>query len=144
MAKKIDAYPTPTVCEYCGASVVFTSNEAVYGKKYGNGMCYKCTGCDSYVGVHSGTEIPLGRLANQEQRNLKVQCHALFDPLWKNNGPISRGQAYGWLADTLGIPHEECHFGWFDRITLRRCLRIFQDENWYVQASERQEMQTAA
>ncbi|RKN75029.1 zinc-finger-containing protein [Paenibacillus ginsengarvi] len=39
-----------------------------YGREYGNGRCYKCTNFDAYVGVHTGTMIPLGRLANSELR----------------------------------------------------------------------------
>ena len=134
MSERIDFYPIPTVCCYCGAPVIFTGNEAIYGRKYGNGKCYKCTACDAHVGVHSGTTIPMGRLANQELRDLKIQCHALFDPLWRNKGPVSREQAYGWLAGALGIPQRECHFGWFDKAMLLRCLNILKDENWYENA----------
>jgi len=131
MSERIQFYPIPTDCDYCGSSVTLIGNEVIYGKKRGSGKCYKCTGCDSYVGVHGGTTIPMGRLANQELRDLKIQCHAMFDPLWKNKGPISREQAYVWLAEVLGIPHRECHFGWFDKTMLLRCLSILQDENWH-------------
>ncbi|RXZ84333.1 hypothetical protein EBB07_03555 [Paenibacillaceae bacterium] len=41
----------------------------------------------------------------------KKECHALFDPIWKQNKHIKREQAYGRLANVLGIPHNECHFG---------------------------------
>jgi len=140
---KIDYYPIPTICCYCVSPVIFTGNEAIYGRKYGNGMCYKCTSCDSYVSVHSGTKIPMGRLANQELRDLKVQCHALFDPLWKNKGPIRRDQAYVWLAEVLGITQCECHFGWFDKPMLLRCLNILQDENWHEATSEYSERMAA-
>ena len=113
MKNKITPYPIPAVCDFCGAPVIFTSNSAVYGgKEYGNGKCYKCTKCDSYVGVHDGTEIPLGRLADKELRSLKKRCHALFDPVWKENKYLSRGQAYGKLANyLLNISADECHFG---------------------------------
>ena len=143
MSSRIDFYPIPTTCLYCKALVVFTGNEAIYGKKYGNGKCYKCTQCDSYVSVHSGTTIPMGRLANQELRNLKVQCHALFDPVWKNKGPVSRTQAYDWLAEILDIPQRECHFGWFDKAMLLHCLSILQNENWYISINEQSERMAA-
>ncbi|MNP36420.1 hypothetical protein D3C76_1298080 [compost metagenome] len=131
MRKKINIYPIPTSCPYCSSSVVFTSNAEVYGKEYGNGRCYKCTSCDAYVGVHTGTDIPLGRLANRELRELKKKCHTLFDPVWKLNKNIKREQAYGRLANVLGIPHAECHFGWFDREMLHRSLEILQQPGWY-------------
>ena len=144
MPERIDVYPIPILCPYCGAPVIFTSNAAVYGKEYGNGKCYKCTACDAYVSIHRGTDIPMGRLANQELRDLKIQCHALFDPIWKNKGPVSREQAYSWLARALGIPPRECHFGWFDKPALLRCLEILRDEDWHLAAGEQQEERRAA
>ncbi|MCM3273768.1 zinc-finger-containing protein [Paenibacillus elgii] len=106
-------------------------NAVIYGREYGNGKCYKCTNCDAYVGVHTGTKIPLGRLADRELRDLKKECHALFDPVWKENKNIKREQAYGRLASVLGIPHEECHFGWFDKNMLHKAKVILLKENWY-------------
>lgn len=127
MANRIEKYPIPTECIYCKSEVIFTSNVDVYGKKYGNGKCYKCTNCDAYVGVHSGTNIPLGRLANKELRALKKSAHALFDPQWKE-GKKKRGQAYEDLAKHLGIPKRECHFGWFDKETLEKAISILAKE----------------
>jgi hypothetical protein len=122
-----ESYPAPETCEYCGSPVIFGSNALIYGKEYGNGRCYKCTGCDAYVGVHTGTRIPLGRLATKELRELKKRAHSLFDPLWKAGG-LSRGAAYSKLAIDLGIPASECHFGWFDKPTLGRAIRILEGE----------------
>lgn len=131
----IDLYPIPTVCPYCGSPVFLTSNAEVYGKAYGNGKCYKCTVCDSYVGVHdhkvNGAYIPLGRLANRELRELKKQCHALFDPTWQKDKRLNRDKAYGRLANRLGIPIEECHFGWFDKDRLLRALEILRSPGWH-------------
>lgn len=120
---KIQDYPVPKTCTYCGQAVKLVNNDVIYGRSYGSGRCYKCTACDAYVGVHAGTTIPLGRLANQELRALKKQAHALFDPQWKT-GRKTRSQAYGELANTLGIPARECHFGWFDKETLERAIAI--------------------
>lgn len=114
-----------TVCPYCGSHVILTSNSAIYGREYGNGKCYKCTKCDAYVGVHTGTRIPLGRLANKELRELKKKCHALFDPMWKS-GEKSRGECYRWLSGKLQIPLRECHFGWFDKEQLLQSLNILE------------------
>ncbi|WP_408893481.1 zinc-finger-containing protein [Paenibacillus taichungensis] len=107
---RIAGYPIPVICSYCSCDVIYTSNSVIYGKEYGNGRVYKCTGCDAYVGVHTGTSIPLGRLANKELRQLKKKCHTLFDPAWKSK-KVKRRQAYSILAFKLGIPVNECHFG---------------------------------
>ena len=39
----------PTTCNLCGGQVIYTSNERVYGRKYGSGYCYLCTCCGAYV-----------------------------------------------------------------------------------------------
>jgi hypothetical protein len=123
--KCVQSYPIPTTCPYCSSKVIYTNNKEVYGRKFGNGKCYKCTNCDSYVGVHNGTNIPLGRLANRELRKLKKDAHALFDPQWKN-GNKKREHAYRDLAKKLGIPTKECHFGWFDKPMLEKAISILQ------------------
>jgi len=118
----IDYYPIPKVCKNCGAEVIFTSNAEIYGREYGNGRCYKCTKCDSYVGVHTGTKVPLGILANKEEREMKKKCHDLFDELWHDSN--QRTQVYKKLALALRIDIKRCHFGWFDYETLQRAYKI--------------------
>jgi hypothetical protein len=68
--------------------------------------------------------------ANRELRELKKECHALFDPVWKMKH-IKRELAYGRLANILGIPHRECHFGWFDKEQLLRAREILIVNDWY-------------
>jgi len=131
MKQKIETYPIPVRCIYCGGNVIFTSNAEVYGKEYGNGKCYKCTNCDAFVGVHTGTDIPLGILANKELRILKKHCHDLFDPSWQGKNNIKRGQAYRILAKKLRIPAENCHFGWFGKKMLEKCVKIMSVTEWY-------------
>ncbi len=111
---KPEAYPIPEVCPYCGGKVKFASNSVIYGREYGNGKCYTCTACDAYVSVHTGTNIPKGCLADKELRALKKEAHGLFDPIWQT-GKRKRDVAYGWLALQMGIPENECYFGWFDK-----------------------------
>ena len=73
-----------------------------------------CTGCDSYVGLHPFTGIPLGTLATRPMRDARKQAKAAFNPLWQD-GAMTRSDAYAWLAAELSITNvEECHIGWFD------------------------------
>ena len=122
---KVDKYPIPTKCIHCGGDVVYTSNSEIYGKEYGNGKCYLCITCRSYVGVHDGTDIPLGILATEELRELKKKAHNLFDPIWKSKKKY-RWQCYQQLALKLEIPHEECHFGWFDKDRLLKAIDLLE------------------
>lgn len=103
-------------------NVIYPHRSDLFYKRF-----WLCAPCDAYVGCHEGTERPLGRLANAELRRAKMAAHAVFDPLWRN-GHMKRSQAYGWLADQLGIPCTECHIGEFD---VDRCRLVVALCNFY-------------
>lgn len=114
----------PTVCNLCGGKVEYISNGEIYGRKYGSGFCYHCKECGAYVGTHKNRpHIALGILADAELRELKKQCHDIFDRQWKS-GKIKRKKAYENLAEKLEIPVAECHFGWFDKPMLKKAIEI--------------------
>ena len=95
------------ICDYCGTPADFVDSSVVYhGHSFG--MIYLCPRCGAYVGVHKGSDKPLGRLANSELRNWKKAAHAAFDPLWKY-GPYRgrRNEAYRW-ALRLNLRILEC------------------------------------
>jgi hypothetical protein len=101
---------------------------------------WQCAPCDAYVGCHSGTTNPLGRLANAELRQAKIAAHAAFDPLWKfhtfkdGHQSMTRNAAYQWLADQLGIPRADCHIGMFD---VDRCRLVIALCRFYEEALTR-------
>ena len=100
-------------CDYCGRETEYVDSKVIYGKSYGK--IYLCRNCMAYVGVHKGTDKPLGRLANAELRNWKKAAHAVFDPLWKyGRFRGHRNAAYAWLAQKMGLPVEKTHIGMFD------------------------------
>lgn len=114
-------------CDYCGRQAELVDSKVVYGRSYGK--IYLCRNCMAYVGVHKGTDEPLGRLANAELRYWKRAAHATFDPLWRH-GPFLRHRniAYGWLARKMGIPVEQTHIGLFDVSQCKRAIQICRSE----------------
>lgn len=84
---------------------------------------YSCVPCGAWVGCHPSTEKPLGRLANTELRQAKMDAHNAFDPFWKSNGfhgqKLKRSAAYKWLAQRLGVEH--IHIGECD---VEMCHRV--------------------
>ena len=113
----------PTKCNLCGEKVIFTSNARIYGKEYGSGKCYLCTSCWAYVGTHKPRpDEAMGILADAEMRQMKMKCHELFDKRWmaERNRRKARNKEYEALANYLGIPVEECHFGYFDMDMLNK------------------------
>lgn len=108
--------PVPTTCNVCNENTITCcTNDVIYqGRKYGDWpWIYLCTSCRSYVGLHPFTNIPLGTLATYEVRNARTTTKGLLYKLMSAK-KLNRTQAYQKLADTMGIPVSECHFGWFD------------------------------
>ena len=120
-------------CPYCGSNVSLASSTIVYnGRDFG--LIYLCDSypiCDAYVGVHRGTNQPLGRLANAELRTWKKKAHAAFDPLWKSkSAKMSRKQAYQLMQKLLNMSEEEAHIGKFD---VEQCKILIQKLEEYHQ-----------
>lgn len=114
-------------CPYCGRKAEYVDSAEIYGKSYG--MAYLCRPCDAYVGVHDGTDTPLGRLANRELRRWRNRAHAAFDPLWQQ-GPYRRrrNDAYAWLAGKMGLTKEETHIAMFDVEQCKQVIQIMDNE----------------
>lgn len=128
------------ICPYCNAPVELVDSARVYGGiSFGFiWCCSRYPDCDARVGVHPGTDRPLGVLANRELRNARMAAHKAFDKIWKSNlytrpfpdgvkRPVTikgaRSAAYAWLAQSLAIDPQDCHIGQFDEPT---CIRVIQ------------------
>ncbi len=99
------------MCDYCGRQARFIDSSFIYGRSYG--MIYYCPDCKAWVGVHKGTDIPLGRLADAKLRKAKMAAHAAFDVIWRHRR-TTRKSAYKWLSEQMGLPVEKTHIGMFD------------------------------
>lgn len=116
--------PVPEVCPNCGKAVHLYNHDTWYGRTYGEWpWVYACEdrSCNSSVGLHPFTGIPLGTLANAELRSWRVRAKKAFAPLYTEHR-MSRSQAYEWLAAQMSIAHtEDCHIGWF---TAEQCKTV--------------------
>ena len=109
-------------CDYCGKEAKLVYGDEVYPhrKDLHKSKFWECLPCDARVGVHRGTEVPLGRLANLELRMAKKAAHAAFDPFWRE-GTWSRSFAYTMLASAMRMKKENCHIGMFNE---KQCQRV--------------------
>lgn len=115
----------PTVCRYCGNSVVFTSNAEIYGREYGNGKCFLCRNCGAFIGVHTETLTPLGTLANEELIKWRKKAHNEFDKLWKGKTrEMTRYNAYGWLSKQMNLTRDETHIALFEIEQCKEVLKL--------------------
>lgn len=124
-------------CPYCESEVNLIDSSNIYnGVSYGFiYICSNYTNCKSYVGCHPGTNVALGRLANNELRFWKKEAHKYFDQLWisKKINKIyrvflpdtsNRKKAYIWLSQKLGISIDDTHIGMFDVDTCKKVVEI--------------------
>lgn len=113
-------------CPYCKGKPQYVDSIEIYGTSYG--MIYLCRPCRAWVGVHKGTDKPLGRLANKNLRVMKIQAHGAFDNLWRHSRfsnrrkKMTRTKAYAWLSDRLGIPPKYTHIGMFSEKTCQQVI----------------------
>ena len=122
---KIDLFPK--ICNICGGEVEYVPLEDVYGHflKHGkkSGYCYHCKKCGAKVGTHiDRPKEAYGLLANQEMADWRQRNHNMFDKFWKNRE--DRTKLYQKLAEEMGIPFEECHFGYFTLEELEKSYQI--------------------
>lgn len=124
--KVLNPLPVPTICPNCGGAVERVSNSIIYRKEYGAWpFAYRCVvdACDSYVGIHPRTDIPLGPLANKAVRAARKQAKAMLSPMWEIDG-MDKNAVYAWLAGKMGINDvNHCHIGWFDE---KQCAQVVQ------------------
>lgn len=109
------------ICNYCGKPAQFVDSSRVYRRSYG--MIYYCEDCNAWVGVHKGTNKPLGILANAQLRSEKKRAHFYFDRLWKSKR-MTRNEAYKWLSEQLDKKPEETHIGMFGIDDCQRVVKV--------------------
>lgn len=121
--------PAPTQCPCCKGPVRLVNNSEIYnGREFGDWpYVYLCKLCDAYVGLHPGTDVPLGTLATKVLREARKSSKTSFTKLYKTY-QWSRDEAYAWLAGKLGIPRETCHFGWFKEYQCTLAERFCENE----------------
>lgn len=115
-------------CPYCGKTAYLVGGKKIYPHRpdlFGKSF-YECEPCEAFVGCHTGTINPLGRLANLELRKKKMAAHAVFDPIWRT-GKMTRGDAYKVLAEKLGIEQKDCHIGMFDVDMCNKVIEVVKE-----------------
>lgn len=116
------------ICPYCKKPAKLVTGREIYPHREDLRFIkiWQCKPCDARVGCHDGTQNPKGKMANAEVRALRVQAHAVFDPVWKKTSK-SRADAYKWLAKKMGITTEKCHIGNFNKYECERVIKLCQD-----------------
>lgn len=92
---------------HCGSTASLQDGDLVYGPGKEHIRLYVCDrfpACDSYVGVHDGTDQPKGIPADGPTRKARIRCHAAFDVIWRTKYK-TRSQAYAILEELTEFRH---------------------------------------
>ena len=123
---------TAPTCSNCGALATLVTGAQLYAHRpeLAERKFWECVACQAWVGCHTprGDDDPecprpLGTLADASLRRWRTSAHALFDPLWQS-GRMTRGQAYEWLADKMGLSKQRCVIGGFDEAQCKAVVEI--------------------
>lgn len=120
-----DWLPVPEFCHICLGPVALVRNRVLYNRDVGTWpFIYWCLGCGANAGVHTASIYPKGTLASAETKALRIRVHALFDPLWQEQG-LSRDAAYDYLGILLKrAPGEVPHIGQMESDECRETIDL--------------------
>lgn len=104
-------------CPYCGAPAVRRRGRNLFREQAldPEALYYVCSRypvCNAYVSTHKASHLPMGTLADPALRRKRIAAHHAFDRLWLE-GPLTKKEAYRWLAGALGIPDAQAHIACF-------------------------------
>jgi hypothetical protein len=133
VGRPVKALPQP-LCDYCGSKALLArAGDDTYPYRENHGPLWICVPCQAWIGIfpRSVRNVPLGRLANEQLRQLKPQVHAALEPLVAAkvrrdscNVYEARSKAFQWLAGELGIDPKRCQLNHLDPDQCRRALEV--------------------
>ena len=110
-------------CPECESTMVLRKYSK-YGPFYG---CSTYPKCLASHGTHPDG-APLGIPADRITKRARIEAHKVFDQLWKDNGPMTRKDAYSWLRRQMKMTKEECHIGKFDEESCNKIIDFVAEE----------------
>ena len=102
------------MCPYCNNKADLMG-DAIFRGGNASGVVWACLPCDARVGVvkkDAGFK-PLGRLANEELREIKKKAYGAFEQVARITG-MNRSKIYNLVRYEMGISNTKCQLGLFD------------------------------
>ena len=133
-----DAVIGHITCLYCGSRCTLCTSDLV---RPGHDVkpvwvCSQWPECDAWVGCIKPQSVnglkyqPLGHPANAELRRLRIECHELFDKLWKHKKGSqykNRAKAYHKLTKVMNLPLELCHIACFNKEQVLKAIQFLKE-----------------
>ena len=111
-----------TPCKYCGGRVRCLRGSEYYVRRpdLHHTRRWVCEDCGASVGCKKGTTQPLGSLADEQLRRMRLYAHKCFDPLWKDK-TCTRDCAYRWLSRKMDTSKDDTHIALYD---VTQCAKV--------------------
>jgi len=103
-------------CGECGAFMILRKSKKYSTPFYG---CSRFPECKGAHGAHPDGR-PKGIPGDRKTNLARIRAHSFFDRIWKEKR-MSRGQAYAWMRQAMGLSEAEAHIGHF---TIAQCERL--------------------
>lgn len=117
---------------------ITTGNE-IYGSMfYADKLFYICD-CGCYVGVHKGTDKPLGTIPTAIMRKWRREIHSILDPIWKNSKRWrkTRARIYGYISKNIGYEYHTANISSEDEyMKVLEILLKLKTEDWFETLKE--------
>ena len=118
-------------CPYCHCKTALVEEEEIYGAViYGRKYRQCLEESSHYVGCYrSPNHLSLGRLADDELRQCRMNAHEVLDALWNGRHPVfdSRQKTYDELSFLFGVPKEFFHIGMMDAAWCKYVTKTIQE-----------------
>lgn len=111
------------ICE-CGNKCVFI-NDYEEGKRHHSGMIWYCEECGSSIGVHRGTDMPLGMPGNRQLRQKRYEAHKEIDRLIGSG--LSKDSIYKILSRKMNLKRSVTHMGMFTEEQCEEALKLLKE-----------------
>lgn len=119
--KKIGLYKNnPPICECGGKCILMTVS-----KRGREEIRWICPDCGASIGVHKGTDIPLGVPAMTETGRKRILVHNEISRIEKIG--MSRRHIYKFLQKQMGLNEEQTHAGLFSSEECDRAIDILKN-----------------
>lgn len=112
------------ICPLCGGPMKLRGTEKHTYRDGRPHLFYSCLLwpiCESTIGSDTRGN-PQGVPGDKETKQLRIECHQVFDSWWKN-GSMTRKEAYLELQAVMEMLEAEAHFGSFNAEQCREFLR---------------------
>lgn len=114
-------------CPFCGNKVLLEKSSKIYRDEKLTGETYICSAfpeCNSSVGTHPGSVVPLGCMANGVLKRQRMRVHHMIEAVMSQG--VKKNEIYKILSKEMNASRGTTHVGMFDSSMCGRACEILE------------------